>query len=451
MRVSEGVAKKTATGNRWKDVFGQVKDFLSESLRVTDDKIVDRRRHRPDRLLFVLILTLLFVGLIVLWSIAPARAALSPNDDQAETQFIIKQLGVVMAGILAFFAAAKVPLDLWRRGAKWLLVVAILACLGLAVFSFAKVEALASCINGACRWYRLPLGLTFQPSELLKFGIMIFVAGFLALKTKLGEQKSLTKTLIPILLVLMLGLFFIVILQNDLGSGVALIGIVMCQLVIAKIPWKSVGVMGLILLAFGTGAIVIAPHRIERILSFGADCSTIDAKSRDWHICQALTSLGSGGLTGRGLGRSVQAFGWLPEAINDSLFAILGETFGFLGLMAILTIYFVLLYRVLKIADYIENVFLSIIVAGVFGWIATHIVVNVGAMTGVIPLTGITLPFLSFGGTSLLFIMSASGIVYNISRYTDHQKIDDKEGGNGESFSSRRRIGRTRDASNRSL
>lgn len=451
MRIGGGAGEKVAAGNRWKSFLGQGRDFLRESLQVTNDRIINQRRHRPDRMMFVLILTLLFIGLIVLWSIAPARAALSPNNDMAEANFIAKQVGIVLIGLIVFFVASRVSLDLWRRGAKWFLGLAILSCLGLAVFSLAGVDTLASCVNGACRWYSLPFGFTFQPSEFLKFGIMLFVAGFLALKTKLGEQRSLVKTLLPILLVLALGLFVIVILQNDLGSGVALVGIVLSQLIIARVSWGIIGAMTLILLVLGVGAVMVAPHRMERILSFGADCSSLDATSRDWHICQALTSLGSGGITGRGLGHSVQAFGWLPEAINDSLFAILGETFGFLGLIVILAIYFIILYRILKIADYIDNVFLRIIVAGVFGWVATHVMVNVGAMTGVIPLTGITLPFLSFGGTSLVFIMLSSGIVYNISRYTGYRKINYEEGGNDEGFSGRRRFGRARDTSGRGL
>lgn len=451
MRIGEGVAARTTAGSRWKSFFGQIRDFLRESLRVTDDKIVSQRRHRPDRMMFVLILTLLFVGLIVLWSIAPARAALSPSDDMAEAKFIAKQVGIVIAGVVVFFIAARVSLDLWRRGAMWFLGLAILSCLGLAVFGMAGVDTVASCVNGACRWYNLPFGFTFQSAEFLKFGTMLFVAGFLALKTKLGEQRSLVKTLLPILLVLVLGLFVIVMLQNDLGSGVALVGIVLSQLMVARVSWRVVGATALILLALGAGAIVIAPHRMERIWSFGADCSTLDANSRDWHICQALTSLGSGGIFGRGLGHSVQAFGWLPEAINDSLFAILGETFGFLGLMTLLAIYFVLLYRILKIADYVDNIFLRIVVAGVFGWIVTHVMVNIGAMTGLVPLTGITLPFLSFGGTSLVFVMLSSGIVYNISRYTGYRKVSYEEGESNESFSSRRRIRWARDTSGRNL
>ncbi|MDR1300101.1 MAG: FtsW/RodA/SpoVE family cell cycle protein [Candidatus Nomurabacteria bacterium] len=419
-------------------------NYVRESLKVTNDRFVEQRKHRPDRLIFILILSLLLISVVVLWSIAPARAAVLGGEN-AEFNFIAKQIGMVALGIVLFFIASRMPLDFWRRWAGRFLIIAFALSFLLAIFGVMGLP-IASCTNGACRWYDLPFGLSFQPAEFLKFGMMLFVAGFLALRIKRGEEGSVLRTVVPVVVMMLLALFVIVFLENDLGSGVALIGIVLCQLVIAKTSWKVIGALLALVVVIGLVAVVVAPHRIERMLSFGADCVVIDPESKDWHICQALTALGSGGFMGRGLGHSVQAFGWLPEAVNDSIFAILGETFGFLGVVAILVIFIALLYRIIKTADYIDNDFLRIAVAGVFGWIATHVAVNVGAMTGVIPLTGITLPFLSLGGSSLLFVMVASGIVYNVSRYTSHRKTNDKKGGADESFGGRRRLGRTRDA-----
>jgi cell division protein FtsW len=167
--------------------------------------------------------------------------------------------------------------------------------------------------------------------------------------------------------------------------------------------------------------IITSPHRIDRVTTFFSPASAGDASS--YHINQAAIALGSGGFFGKGLGQSVQAFGYLPEAVNDSIFAILGETFGFVGLLSILAVFGALLYRIIKVMDSTIDPKLRLVVAGVFGLIATHLVVNVGAMTGVFPLTGVTLPFLSFGGTSLLFTMVGLGLVFHISRYTTHQKI----------------------------
>jgi cell division protein FtsW len=174
--------------------------------------------------------------------------------------------------------------------------------------------------------------------------------------------------------------------------------------------------------------------------------SSDDTSTTGYHIHQALIAVGSGGLTGKGLGRSIQAFGYLPEAANDSIFAIFAEKFGFVGTIAVLAIFAALLMRLLRVMDNAGNEYQRLILAGVFAWVFTHSIVNIGAMLGIFPLTGITLPFLSFGGTSLLFIMGALGLSLNASRYTVHRNSNSThEGGDTyEDRRSRRGLGRTR-------
>src|SRR5690606_10549939 len=160
-------------------------------------------------------------------------------------------------------------------------------------------------------------------------------------------------------------------------------------------------------------------------------------------------AIGTGGIFGVGIGNSVQATGYLPEAINDSVFAIMGETFGFVGLLIILFLFTRLLLRLLRMVDYLADPWMRLVAAGVFGWLAAHVFLNVAAMIGVAPLTGITLPLLSFGGTSMIFIAAALGLAFQLSKYTSHSAIQTKED-TSESSSSRRRVGRTRYASRRS-
>jgi cell division protein FtsW len=150
----------------------------------------------------------------------------------------------------------------------------------------------------------------------------------------------------------------------------------------------------------------------------GDSSSTEDAGS--YHIEHAKIAIGSGGFFGVGIGNSVQATGYLPEAINDSVFAIMGETFGFVGLVAILGLFVALLMRILKVMDHLVDIRLKLLVAGVFGWLGAHVILNVASMIGIFPLTGITLPLLSFGGTSMIFIAAALGLVFQLSRYTVH-------------------------------
>ena len=208
----------------------------------------------------------------------------------------------------------------------------------------------------------------------------------------------------------------------------------------------GLALLGLLLVA-GLLVIITAPHRIDRVMTFlkGDEASVDDASG--YHIAHAQIAIGSGGVLGVGIGNSVQAAGYLPEAINDSVFAILGETFGFVGLVFILVMFYLLLVRILGLIDRLEKPEYRLIVAGVFGWIASHVVINVAAMTGLMPLTGITLPFLSFGGTSMVFIAAALGVVFQISRYTVHTRIKEET---NEDSRGRRGVGRPRYASRRS-
>ena len=194
--------------------------------------------------------------------------------------------------------------------------------------------------------------------------------------------------------------------------------------------------------------IASAEHRRERFITYLQGDSTAQMNDEGYHIANAKIAIGTGGLLGVGIGNSVQATGYLPEAINDSVFAIMGETFGFVGLVAILGLFTGLLLRLLRVLDHIGDMSLKLIVAGVFGWLAAHVILNVAAMIGVFPLTGITLPLLSFGGTSMIFIAAALGLVFQLSRYTSHG-YNQKETVN-ENSSSRRGVGRTRYASRRS-
>jgi cell division protein FtsW len=232
-----------------------------------------------------------------------------------------------------------------------------------------------------------------------------------------------------------------------MGTGIALIAILASMLVIGGLHKRYAALLLAGIVVIGIGLIIIAPHRVDRIVTFLAGDNASLSDPNDYHIVHAKIAIGSGGLSGVGIGNSVQATGYLPEAINDSVFAIMGETFGFAGLVVILALFTALLMRLLKVADHLTDMRMKLIVAGVFGWLGAHVILNVAAMIGVFPLTGITLPLLSFGGTSMIFIAGALGLAFQLSRYTEHvSKI--KETGY-ENPSSRRGIGRTRNTSRR--
>jgi cell division protein FtsW len=328
-----------------------------------------------------------------------------------------KQGALVAAAFVAFFVASNISLDLWRRVAGWLFVVALGICLLMPLAGMLHIPPVL-CTNGACRWFSLgPIG-TFQPAELLKFSIVIFVSSFLAVRAARGEINSMRKTLLPLGIAILVALFTIVILQKDLGTGLSLIAIVLAQLIISGLHARQIVFATTVIALLGVMSILMFPHRLSRIATFLGSGSS----EQNYQFEQAMLAIGSGGPTGRGLGQSVQAFGWLPEQTTDAIFAILGETLGFVGLVVILAAFFTLLYRIIKKVDFLDNMFLRLIVGGVFGWIAAQMILNIGSMIGITPLTGVPLPLVSVGGTSLLFVMFALGVVFAISRFTNFRK-----------------------------
>jgi cell division protein FtsW len=380
------------------------------------------RKHRPDYQIALYMGLLMLLGLVIMYAIGPQRANVLNNaygSDYESMYFFIRQTIYLGAALLAFvITAVLLPVTFLQKHAGKILATGFVACLALFLLgNVVHVESIAQCSLGACRWFNIGQ-FGFQPAEILKFGMLIFAAGFLGVRAKQGLINDRAQTLIPLGILTGLALLFVIIIQKDMGTGIALTAILAAQLLMAGINAKTMAMIGGIVLAAGVLMILIAPHRLERIATFfSGDSSSVDDAGA-YHIAHAKIAIGSGGVMGVGIGNSVQATGYLPEAINDSVFAIMGETFGFVGLVGILALFTALLMRLLKVADHLVDIRLRLLVAGIFGWLASHVILNVGAMIGIVPLTGITLPLLSFGGTSMVFIAAALGLAFQLSRYT---------------------------------
>lgn len=415
---------------------------------------VTQRAHRPDYMLVMLIGLLMLLGLVIMYAIGPQRAQILNStyatDFYTGTYFFLKQAVSLVLAVAALVAFALLPLSFIKKYAGKALMIGLVACAVLFVFgNLLHVEQIAQCTLGACRWFELgPLG-SFQPSELLKFGLLIYLARFLADKIRMGQVNDWEESIIPLLVVSAVALFLVVVIQKDLGTGIAIISMIASMLVIGGLNARIGSILAVGLVIVGILAIVSAPHRVERVMTFlqGDSASTDDVRDDGYHIKQAKIAIGTGGLLGVGVGNSVQATGYLPEAINDSVFAIIGETFGFAGATLLLVLLSFVLLKILKIADRLEDPWMQLVAAGVFGWMAAHVVLNIASMTGVFPLTGITLPLLSFGGTSMIFLAGAVGIVFQASRYTMHQNLVRKEA--YANFNRGRGVGRTRHTSRR--
>ena len=223
--------------------------------------------------------------------------------------------------------------------------------------------------------------------------------------------------------VLGVSLFLIVVSQKDLGSAVPLGVIALTILFVAGIKIWKIMILFAVILALGVGMILSSPHRRERLFTFTGkgDATT------DYHIENALITVGSGGFFGVGIGNNVQTAGYLPESITDSMFAVVSEMWGFVGAVTVIGLYVHLFMEILKVANTSKNLYFRLVTMGVFAWLFSQVAVNISAMIALIPLTGITLPLLSKGGTSLLITCFGLGLVINISRFTARTEISDDE------------------------
>jgi len=406
------------------------------------------RKHHGDRLIVVFTVMLMFIGLLVIYAIGPQRANLMNSVfgfEYSEGYFFWKQLLSLVLAMAGFWAASMIPYNFILKHGSKILWVGFISCALLAVGGWTGI---IEGTNGAIRWIELgPLG-SVQPAEILKFGILLYLSVFLAVRAKEGKINDLKETLLPVAAIAAFALLFVIIIQKDLGTGISLTAIVATMLFVAGIKRKIIfGLFGLLLVA-GLFLIFTSPHRVERVMTYlqGDSTSTEDADA--YHIQHAKIAIGSGGLFGVGIGDSVQASGYLPEAINDSIFAIVGETFGFIGTVALLALFVALLMRLLGVMDHMVDLRLKLLAAGVFGWLGAHVILNIAAMIGIFPLTGITLPLLSYGGTSMIFMAAALGMVFQLSKYTVHssriKEATDENSRRG------RGVGRTRYAGRRS-
>ena len=403
------------------------------------------RKHKSDLVILFATLGLMALGLIVIYAIGPMRANVLNNTygtDYDQNFFFIGQLRSVGLSLLAFFAAFKwIPYKYIKKFAKPLMIISLLLSGLLWIMSMIG-SSLVKCELGECRWFNFG-GLSFQPAELLKLAMVIYLADFLARKREEGTIGKWREFWLPLLIVCGLSLFLVVIAQGDLGTGVALISIIFGMLLIAGVPAKQYLIMLALVLAVAVGSVATSSHRMERVDAWFTTLSGGESTDSTYHVENAMLAIGTGGMFGVGVGNSVQATGYLPESINDSVFAIMGETFGFVGLFIIIAIFGVMLLRMLKVAEHTAEPSDRLLIVGVFSWTLAQVVVNIMAMTSLVPVTGITLPLLSYGGTSMVFIAFAIGLVLQLSCYTS------REASKNEDISSRRGLRGTHHSSSR--
>jgi cell division protein FtsW len=365
--------------------------------------------------LLLLSVILLVIGLIVIYSISPGLGA---QKNVSDNYYAGKQLIAMLLGVGAFVITSNTPLSWWHKAQKPLLWAAVAAAVAVRLFG--------ERVNGAYRWIQIG-GLSFQAAELIKFALLVWLAGFLTERIREGSLGDPQKAFKPLLITL--GAIAVVVagIQSDLGSSGVMVIMIAAMVFVAGLPLKRLFLIGGVV-AIGTVLLISTSSyrraRLETFLNPTRDCQTTG-----YQACQALIAVGSGGMVGLGLGRSVQAYGYLPEAANDSIFAILAEKFGFIGTALLLGAFALFFSRLVKIMERTPDTYNRLLVVGILAWLSTQTLINIGAMIGLLPLKGITLPFISSGGTSLIFICGAIGIAFQISRYTTFGAISEQTTG----------------------
>ncbi len=377
------------------------------------------RKHRPDYSLILYMTLLLALGAVTVYAISPG---ITSAQGLNENFYSSKQLLSIGLGIVAFLIAATMNLKTWRKLEVPLLVIAVVVALA--------VRLIGDPVNGAYRWLDIG-GMSFQAAELIKITLVVWLAGYLT-RRKLEQKIQHPDTLKTLGIVAVIIIVVVAGLQSDLGSAAVMFAIIGFMAIIAGLQFKKIIIaiaIGLILVSL---AVIVSPYRRDRVSTFLNP--TADCKNEGYQACQALITVGSGGMFGKGLGRSVQAYGYLPEAANDSIFAIVAEKYGFLGAGIMIGIFIALFRKIKMVAENAPNDYARLLVGGILAWLSLQMMINIGAMIGLLPLKGITLPFVSYGGTSIIFVMAAMGIVFHVSRYTvSGQREVSREYGNNRS------------------
>ncbi|MCQ6274002.1 stage V sporulation protein E [Bacillus sp. V3B] len=361
------------------------------------------KKTTPDIILMLLTFTLLAIGLVMVYSASAIWADYKFDDSFF---FAKRQMLFAGVGIIGMFFIMNIDYWTWRTWAKVLIII----CFVLLVLVL--IPGIGNVRNGSRSWIGIG-AFSVQPSEFMKLAMIAFLAKFLSERQK--YITSFKKGLIPSLGLVFLA-FGMIMLQPDLGTGTVMVGTCTVMIFIAGARIRHFMVLGLIGLAGFVVLVLSAPYRIKRITSFLDPWQ--DPLGSGFQIIQSLFAIGPGGLFGLGLGQSRQKFFYLPEPQTDFIFAILAEELGFIGGSFILLLFSLLLWRGIRIALGAPDLYGSLLAVGIIAMVAIQVMINVGVVTGLMPVTGITLPFLSYGGSSLTLMLLAVGVLLNVSRYS---------------------------------
>ena len=353
-----------------------------------------------DKHLLIAVIVLSLFGLLMIYSSSNIWAEYKFNDPY---KYLKSQAIFLILGYIIIYIVSKINYQIYYKYSNIILFICIILLI------LVLIPGIGSVRNGSRSWFGIG-SFGIQPSEFAKLGIIIFTSKYL----NNNKIKSIKSSVLPILLIVIL-LFGLIMLQPDFGTGVILVMTIIAMLFVSGVNMSFfiklgiLGLLGIIIL------VIIAPYRLERITSFLNPWA--DPLGSGFQIIQSLYAIGPGGLLGMGLGNSIQKHFYLPEPQTDFIFSIISEELGFAGVLIVATLFVTIIKRGLNISLNQEDNFAKYLAFGISFSLAFQTILNLMVVVGLIPVTGVTLPFLSYGGSSLLVSMVGIGILLNISKY----------------------------------
>lgn len=363
-----------------------------------------KARLKPaDGTLALILALLMMCGLLTLFS-ATYYKAVDQGDALLEVK---KQLIGVGLGAFLMFLTSRIPYSFWQKPR-----VVMLALTGsFALLVLVLIPGIGVYVNGSRRWLNIA-GLSFQPSELAKIASVMYLASTLSFRLK--QVERLWTGILP-LLVIPAAMFLLILQQPNLSTAGSIMIVAVLMMLLAGARWKHLSLMGLAGLAVGFAYAWVEPYRRERLLSFRNPFAQMSDEG--YQLSQSLIAIGSGGLFGRGLGQGRQKFSYLPYPESDFIFAIIGEDFGLFGCCVVILLFVAFAIAGMRIALNCQDRYGCLLAAGITAMISVQAFINIGVVVGILPTTGLPLPFFSAGGTSISLLMAAVGILFNISRH----------------------------------
>jgi cell division protein FtsW len=351
-----------------------------------------------DFIMFSTIMVLVAIGVVMVFS-ASSYSAFYTNGD---SMLYLKKQGVsAIIGLIAMFFMIKID---YHRVKKYTGIIMIISVILLVIVLFCPA------VNGARRWIPLP-GYSLQPSELAKYVVVLYMAKSLEIK---GEKiKSFIYGVLPYLLVT--GFYAgLVLAEKNLSIATVILAVTLIILFVAGARWLHFFELLGTVFAFGVTFILVEPYRMDRLMNFRNPWAK--PKTEGYQLIQSLLALGSGGIWGAGLGKSRQKCYYIPEPHTDFIFAVIGEELGLIGCTLIVILFLTLIWRGIRTAIRAKDTYGTLLAIGITSVIAIQAIINIAVVTGSMPVTGVPLPFISYGGSSLLFNLMAMGMLLNISR-----------------------------------